>query len=156
MLRLLPQWRRIGEVLLALLALIWAGMVIGVSGLATPVKFSAPLLSLPVALDIGRVTFHLFSRFEWGFAAALLLIGLTIRVPRLRRLPIAVVAALVVLQTTWLLPALNAHVAIVIAGGAPRLGAYHVWYIAAEAVKLAALLAIGVGVVLKSSNSFAR
>jgi hypothetical protein len=101
--------RRIDEVLLALLALIWAGMAIGVSGVATPIKFSAPSLSLPIALDIGRATFHFFSRVECGFAAALLLIGLAIRVSRLGWLPIGVVTALVVLQTTWLLPNLDAH-----------------------------------------------
>ena len=79
-----------------------------------------------------------------------------IRVSRLGWLPIGVVTALVVLQTTWLLPNLDAHAAIVIAGGAPQLGAYHVWYIAAEAVKLAALFTIGVDVLLKNSNSFPR
>lgn len=36
-----------------LLAVLWAGLLLGVSFLATPVKFLAPSLSLPVALDVG-------------------------------------------------------------------------------------------------------
>jgi hypothetical protein len=66
---------RIGGTLLALVALVWAGMIIGVSGLATPIKFTAPSLTLPHALEGGRVTFHLFSRVEWGLAIMLAFAG---------------------------------------------------------------------------------
>ena len=51
------------------------GLLIGVSFLATPVKFRAASLDLPVALDVGRVTFELFSKVELGFCAALLIAG---------------------------------------------------------------------------------
>lgn len=37
----------------ACVALFWAGMLAGVSFLATPVKFEAASLSLPVALEVG-------------------------------------------------------------------------------------------------------
>lgn len=37
---------------LLLLATLWAGLLLGVSFLATPVKFLAPSLSLPVALAL--------------------------------------------------------------------------------------------------------
>jgi len=40
------------------LAWVWMGIVIGVSFLATPVKFTADSLTRPVALDVGRATFH--------------------------------------------------------------------------------------------------
>lgn len=38
--------------LFATLALVWAGMIVGVSGIATPAKFSTPTLTRPVALDV--------------------------------------------------------------------------------------------------------
>ena len=45
------------------LFLIWAGIIFGVSLLATPAKFLAPDLSLTEALQVGRVTFRvLFTR----------------------------------------------------------------------------------------------
>jgi hypothetical protein len=50
--------------LVVTLALFWLGLLAGVSFLATPVKFMAPSLSLPVALDVGRQTFSVFNPLE--------------------------------------------------------------------------------------------
>jgi hypothetical protein len=61
------------------LALVWAGMLIGISFLATPAKFLAPSLALPVALDVGRLTFGLFSLVEIVFAFLLLATALITR-----------------------------------------------------------------------------
>ena len=49
-----------------ILATFWAGIVIGVSFIATIAKFDAPSLTLPVALDVGRHTFAPLARIEWG------------------------------------------------------------------------------------------
>lgn len=46
--------------------LIWAGLIVGVSFIATPVKFQAPNLTMPVALEVGKATFHLFNVIEWS------------------------------------------------------------------------------------------
>jgi hypothetical protein len=43
------------------LLLLWAGLSAGVAFLATPAKFMAPSLSLPVALDVGRHTFRVYN-----------------------------------------------------------------------------------------------
>jgi hypothetical protein len=51
----------------------WLGLLIGVAFLATPAKFLAPSLSLPVALDVGRQTFYVFNKVEWVMGAVLLL-----------------------------------------------------------------------------------
>ena len=56
----------------AIIAMIWLGMLIGVSFLATPVKFVVADLSLPVALQVGQATFHLFAKVEWALTAALI------------------------------------------------------------------------------------
>jgi len=130
--------------LLASVALVWAGMVVGVSGLATPVKFTAPSLTLPVALDVGRVTFQLFNRVEWGLAFVLVALGLVTQ-PRLLWIAIGLVVVAVVLQAVWLLPALNARITAVIAGGTLPSSSLHAWYVVVEGVKLLGLVAIGVG-----------
>ena len=54
-------------------AMFWLGLLIGVAFLATPAKFLAPSLSLPVALDVGRQTFYVFNKVEWVMGAVLLL-----------------------------------------------------------------------------------
>src|SRR5690606_9509596 len=59
-------------VVLAVASLVWIGALLGVSFLATPVKFLAPSLTLPVALDVGRQTFHWLNRVEIVLAAATL------------------------------------------------------------------------------------
>ena len=45
----------------AIIAMIWRGMLIGVSLRATPVKFVVPDLALPVALQFGLWLFLLFA-----------------------------------------------------------------------------------------------
>src|SRR5690606_26651116 len=60
-----------GALLLAVVALIWIGMILGISGLATPIKFQAASLTLPVALDVGQTTFAAFNKMEWLLAAVL-------------------------------------------------------------------------------------
>lgn len=129
---------------LALLTLVWAGMVIGVSGLATPVKFAAPSLSLPVALDVGRTTFHVFTRVEWILGLALVFLAAWLRHRRLLLMPVMLVVAIVLVQALYLLPELNLRVAAIIAGHTPPPSSLHIWYTIAEAGKLAALLALGI------------
>ena len=48
---------------------IWAGLLAGVSFVATPAKFLAPSLPMTQALDVGRWTFHVLSSAEAGFVA---------------------------------------------------------------------------------------
>jgi len=53
------------RLLLAAWALLWAGVILGMSFLATPIKFTAPALTLPVALQVGMVTFVLLQKVNW-------------------------------------------------------------------------------------------
>lgn len=90
-----------------ILAAVWLGIVIGVSFMATPIKFTAPSLSLMTALEVGRVTFRLLSQVEWGLAAMMVVVLATAAERRTDVLMAALaVAVIVLLQSTWLLPAL--------------------------------------------------
>ena len=127
---------------LSVLALVWAGMLIGVSFLATPVKFLAPSLMLPVALDVGRQTFGVFSHVEIILASALVVAAIFAR--RERRILIAavLVSALVAIEVIWLLPVLDARVEIILNGGAPEESRLHSLYIVFESAELLLLSAI--------------
>jgi hypothetical protein len=123
------------------LATLWLGALLGVSFLATPVKFQAPSLSLPIALEVGRVTFALFSRVEWGLAA---LLGVSIALGsrhRGRWLGWLFLIGLLAVEAFWLLPVLDARVGTVIAGGQSAGTSHHLLYVAAESAK--ALLLLG-------------
>jgi hypothetical protein len=130
------------RMLTILVPMLWVGVLLGVSCIATPVKFRAPSLTRPVALEVGRVTFQLFSRIEWVFAA--LLLGIDAAAGgEVWRLPLAgTVAGLVALQSAWLLPVLNRRVGVLVAGGILTPSHAHRLYAAAEGAKLLALLVL--------------
>jgi len=123
---------------------LWAGIAIGVAFLATPAKFLAPSLTLPVALDVGRQTFAIYNRAELALVALLVVIGLASRAPRRWYFALAVPGAIVILQAVWLIPMLDHRVATILAGGAvPQNSNLHAAYIAAELIKIVALAGFG-------------
>lgn len=120
---------------------LWLGLLLGVSFLATSVKFNAPSLSLPVALDVGRATFAFFNPVEWIMATILLALALGGR--RIGIIAVATLATLTLAaQTFWLLPVLDARVGLNIAGAVPAGSHHHLFYIGADALKALALIAI--------------
>ena len=123
----------------AFVATLWLGLLIGVSFLATPVKFQAPSLTLATALEVGQATFALFTRMEWGLVVLLALavawggrtgaqFGLWICV--------GVLALVLAAQSLWLLPILDARIAFIIAGETPPPSEHHWLYVALETGKL--------------------
>jgi hypothetical protein len=126
------------------LSLVWAGLVLGVSFLATPAKFLAPSLSLASALDVGRQTSFVLNRFELALGLALAGFGWWSGEPRSRwRVAMILPGALVVLQAVWLLPLLDVRVQQIIDGGAPSPSHLHYIYISLDIAKLAVLLGLG-------------
>lgn len=123
--------------------LIWLGMVLAISFLEAPLKFRAEDLDLRVGLAIGRIVFRALNIAEVGWAvliaACLAFAGASGPV-----LVLAVVTAvLLAVQLAVVRPRLNRRSAAVLAGqDAPRSRAHHA-YIGLEALKLAALVALG-------------
>lgn len=134
--------RRGRSILVGSAALFWAGLLTGVSLLATPIKFTAPSLQLPVALEVGHVTFAALNKVE--IAAALLLVLFVAGFGRSlwNLLGALLLVVLVALQTFWLLPVLDARVAIIVAGGTPPESSLHLLYVLVEAAKLAGLFGL--------------
>lgn len=129
------------------LSWVWLGLVVGVSFVATPVKFTADSLSRPVALDVGRATFQLLNRLEWVLVLGLIALAWQAwreaSRPRFDIALVAAVAAIVALQTIWLLPALNDRVATIIAGSEPPSSPLHTIFGAFEVTKVTMLAVIG-------------
>jgi hypothetical protein len=119
---------------------IWLGMLVGVSFLATSAKFLAPSLTLPVALDVGRHTFAVFNQVEWAFAAISLLLFVVGGRAWMIGAALAVTIALLLAETVWLLPVLDARVGLIIAGQQPPPSRLHTLFITFEAVRVVALL----------------
>jgi len=138
----MQDWRSSALVVVLLL---WAGILFGVSFLATPVKFSAPSLTLPVAIEVGRSTFALLNRVELGCAAisvGLLIVGASRTLSVCLSARVAVLGVL--LETFWLLPVLDQRAQAVIDGAMPTASSLHDVYIGIDLAKLAGLLVAAV------------
>lgn len=127
------------------LFLIWAGIVVGVSLLATPAKFLAPGLSLTDALQVGRVTFRVLAVTETVLLAlAFMLVWLKPPVLKLNFLWPAVIGGVLLFEYAVLLPFLNVQTDQVMAGEAPgQSSSLHDAYVAVEVLKLGLLLFLG-------------
>ena len=126
-----------------LLAWLWAGLVLGVSFVATPVKFFAPSLSLADALAVGRVTFE---ALKWIECVAVVALAATVWIttPRRRELALLGVIVLVLLcQYVWMLPILDARVQTIIDGEDVPPSSLHWIYTVLEFLKVVLLVVIG-------------
>lgn len=126
--------------LFAALCLLWAGMIIGVSFIATPAKFLAPSLTLPVGLDVGRHTFAVFAKVEWVMAITCAVLALLGDIRWKALTVVTLVAILLGVQARALIPELDRRVAAYMAGQIPPASILHRVYIGTELLKLVVLV----------------
>jgi hypothetical protein len=141
----MPVNRQIRNALLnpAWVCFTWLGMTIGVTMIATPMRFAAESITRPVALDVGRVVFAALNKAE---LAALVLLLIIVRASgRSRGLWAwcSVLALIVVAQGAWLIPTLAARTDIILAGAEPPPSNAHAIYSTLELAKMAVLLFLG-------------
>jgi hypothetical protein len=123
------------------LGFVWAGMILGVCFLASPVKFAAPSLSMTTALEVGRLTFAAFHKVEG--VLALLWVGLLAAWgTRKGWLLGGGVIALWVVQVVGIMPVLDRQTAAVLQGGSTAMTVLHFGYVGAETLKLGLLIAL--------------
>jgi hypothetical protein len=127
---------------------IWFGAVGAISFMEAPLKFSAPNITLALGLGIGRIVFQTLNKIEIVFAV-LMIISLFLKRPK-TKFPLyafAVILLLLILETVWLLPVLDARAEQVINGTAAPHSNSHVIYIVFDAVKFLLLFALGVNLI---------
>ena len=131
-----------GLLLLATL-FVWAGLVAGISFLEAPLRFTAPHITIPLGVGIGRIVFHALNKVEIGLAAVAGSCVLLQRQPGPARGGLGLLYAILALQTAWLLPALDVRAGALLAGHAPPPTHLHLLYIGTDVVKLLTLLVTG-------------
>jgi hypothetical protein len=139
-------------------------MVMGISLLETPIKFTAPSLKTAVtpevgravALDIGRVVFGAFNKVEivWSVLTIALIpfVGSLSRLPRAAKILLPTLWLIVAFQSAVLVPALAARAQMVLNNQPLPPAPYHALYTGTELVKLLSLWTLGV-LLLKTMNS---
>lgn len=121
------------------ISFIWLGMVLGVSVLSTPIRFTATTITRPIALDVGRVTFAALNKAEF---VALIITLIIIRIAGSARtlwIPVFGLALILIAQSAWLLPELSARTDMIIAGSEPPPSIAHSVYSVLEIAKVVLL-----------------
>ena len=130
---------------------IWFGMLGAISFLEAPLKFRAPGISLGLGLGIGRLVFQALNITEIVMAVILIATLFAVR-PKRNSISVlfGIICLLLLLQTIWLLPALDARAEQIIQGGTPEASSLHLIYIFFELIKFFGLAVMGV-LLLKSN-----
>lgn len=129
---------------LILLTFFWVGFICAISFMEAWLKFRAPGVTLPVGLSIGRLVFSALNKVEWFLALiclALLYLELGFTEDIAYLLFVSVLLLLV--QTGWLLPAMNKRISQVVAGDKLQPSKLHFYYIGAELIKVVSLVCFG-------------
>lgn len=121
------------------LTLLWAGFVLGISFIATPLKFLAPSLTLPVAMEIAFATFHALNALEIGLATAILAIVLMTEWLRRTRLAAILSGLSLAIQTVLLYTVMDARTVAIMTGADASMPSFHAYYVGLEILKLALL-----------------
>ena len=124
---------------------IWFGAVGAISFMEAPLKFQAPGITIPLGLGIGRLVFFALNWIEIVLGVILLVAMFFSRqfVGRVAATLFGLVLVILVAQTLWLLPVLDARAVQVIGGTADPFSKLHFVYIGFEAIKLVLLFSLG-------------
>lgn len=108
-------------------------------------KFRAAGVSLSVGLSIGRLIFSYLNKIEWVFV--LLSIGLIYAGGGLmfkKSIILLIPTLMVLLQTIWLLPALDHRAVLQIGGSHVGPSKLHFYYLGAEFIKIISLVVFAI------------
>ncbi len=134
----------VSNILSIAIPFIWTGLVAAISFIEAPVKFKAPGVTLPIGLSIGKRVFSALNKTEWGCLIILLLcLFFRKNIPCSQVALFLLTAVIILLQSFWLLPALDRRAKLIIGGQTPPPSFLHYYYIAGELIKMICLIAFG-------------
>ena len=136
--------------IIAMVTLLWAGMVLGISFLESWVKFRTPSLTKPVGLDVGRTVFSMFYKIQNCIYLTIGLMSLFAPISIIDWLFLGGIGLILSLQIFLLLPKLNSRIDVIIAGGKPAPSPVHALYGMAEILKLVLLILFSVTLLFKT------
>lgn len=120
---------------------LWIGFVCAISFMEAWLKFRAPGINLPLGLGIGRIVFSALNKVEWVFALVIIINILwnSSDILKWQNLSFAVPLILLLSQSFWLLPALDARAELHIQGRLVPPSNFHFYFVGMEVVKVAGL-----------------
>ncbi len=128
-----------------MLTFLWIGFVAAISFMEAWLKFKAPGVTLTVGLGIGQLVFGALNKVEWLLASIILVQVLAYISPKFIQTHglFLLVILILVLQTFWLLPALDKRVSLRLAQVPVPNSNLHLIYVIGEIIKVTALIFYG-------------
>jgi len=136
-----------GRAVLLLVPGLWLGLLTGISLIEAPLKFTAPGITIPLGLGIGRRVFLAMNIVEFVLAVVLV-VALLKTVGSPARRPLwgwtAGILAVYAVKVLVIRPILNVRTDAVLAGQSAGGSMTHLFYIAADGLLIVLLIALTV------------
>ena len=125
---------------------LWIGFVCAISFMEAWLKFSAPGVTIPIGLGIGRLVFSALNKVEWLLAIVIIanLFMTNSKLLSFQNLLYFIPIIILLLQTFWMLPALDARAELYIKGQIPPTSTLHYYFVGMEIIKVACLTIFGI------------
>ena len=134
-------------IFIAACSFVWTGFIGAISFMESWLKFRAPNLSMPVGLSIGKLVFSALNKVEWTFVI-IISVSFFFYASQIESLLVVfflIIVLIMIVQTAWLLPALNKRAKAIISGKPLSSSNLHYYFISLEFVKFLLLIFIGGG-----------
>lgn len=132
--------------IVVIITFLWIGFVCAISFMEAWLKFRAHGITLPLGLGIGRLVFNALNKVECFFALVIIVniiwLG-AIELWKWQNLLIVIPFAMLLIQTFWLLPALDTRAELHIQGKTPPPSNLHFYYVGMETIKIICLFIFG-------------
>ncbi|MGN6215093.1 hypothetical protein [Parafilimonas sp.] len=125
---------------------VWIGFVCAISFMESWIKFRAPNVTLSVGLGIGRIVFKALNRVEI-LLSVIIFVNLLLsgeQLLTLHNLAFFIPLLIVLMQASWLLPALDTRAELRMQNAVLPPSNLHFYYIGTEVLKVACLFIFGI------------
>ena len=129
-----------------IITFVWIGFVCAISFMESCLKFRAPNVTLSIGLGIGRIIFKALNRVEI-LLSVIIFINLLLsgeQLLTLRNLAFFIPLLIVLMQASWLLPALDTRAELRMQNAVLPPSNLHFYYIGTEVLKIACLFIFGI------------
>ncbi|WP_282116316.1 hypothetical protein [Cellulophaga baltica] len=124
---------------------IWVGFIGAISFMEAWLKFRAPGIDTSLGLGIGQLVFNALNKVEITSAVLIVLLSIASKEKKPIRVQglFYVAVAILVLQSVWLLPALDTRANLIRESVVLGKSKLHLWYVLVEIVKITCLILFG-------------
>lgn len=125
---------------------VWIGFVCAISFMEAWLKFRAPGITLSLGLGIGRIVFSALNIVEWVMALSIVASFILSKQSlfTIKKITFFIPLLILIAQTVWLLPQLDARAEMHIQGEIVPPSFLHFYYVGMEIVKVISLIWFGI------------